>query len=304
MATDSIASSRRHFHLGLLSLSVEATVDPRRFEAWIPQTGQAEDRPPAATLWVGGSDTRSSLGGPGRHVPGGVAVWVDENAGRASLLGPAGHSELDLRELWGRVTPRDGAGEVGSLLSAGTGLLLGRAGVVLMGASAVVDVSGGGWLIVGSRESRSPLTRAFVRDGCEFVSDDQLLLRPARRSAGSILIESWHRSVQSETTASAGGELPASAWRSIAPLRGIVLSRAAPDGRSRPWKVVSRDRALATMVDASPYLDCDPAVSGALLEVLGSCASRPAVEAAVAGEGERGRGGPLAKLAEAIDGIL
>jgi hypothetical protein len=304
MSLESFHKNRRHYHLGLLSLSVEATVDPHRFEAWLPQTGQAADRPPAATLWVGGSDTRNTLGGPGRHVAGGVSVWVDDTVGRASLLGPAGHSELDLRELWGKVTPRAGAGEVGPLLSAGTGLLLGRAGVVLMSASAVVDVSGGGWLIVGSQESRSLLSRAFVRDGCEFVSDDQLLLRPARRSVGSILLESWHRSPRRETSSKSAADLPASAWRPVAPLRGVILSRTGVDSRSRPWKVAARDRALATLVDASPYVDCDTAVSGALMELLGSCCARPAVEAVVSGEGERGRGRPLSRLAEAIDDIL
>jgi hypothetical protein len=304
MDTSDSSSARRHYQLGLLALSIEPTVPRERFEGWLPRTMNALDAPSAATLWVGGADTRDKLDGPGRLVAGGVALWVDGAADRASLLAPAGHSEIDLRDRWGRLTPKDGAGELGPLLSAGAGLLLGRAGSALLSASAIIDAIGGGWLILGSRELRSAMTRAFVRDGCDYVSDDQLLVRYARHQPGILLLESWHRDARRHDAIAADAELPVRKWKPVAALRGILVARAATSARSRPWKTAARDHTFATLIDSAPYVDCDPGTAGPIRELLASCLSRPLIDATGPGVEEGGRGGSLAKLSAVLDGLL
>ena len=230
--TKTIAPSLTRYQLGPLTLTVPGSSVPReRFLRWLPRTSLAGDLNGLVDLWVGKAEKREPSAGSARVVAGGVAVWSVESTSRASLLCPAGHAELDLIERWGRVSPSETTGDasnkaandIGPLLSVCAALLLGRAGVVLANASAIVDITGGGWLIVGQREERSQLVRDFVRDGCEYVSDDQVLIRGARHQAGMLLIESWHRVSGTEDGAGNDGVLPAEKWKPLAQLRGILL---------------------------------------------------------------------------------
>ena len=72
-------------------------------------------------------------------------------------------------------------------------------------------------MIVGPREDRSTLVNAFALDGCDYVSDDQVVVRRAHHQAGVIAMESWHRQ-------RAG--LPPENWKPVTQLRGVILARA------------------------------------------------------------------------------
>jgi len=308
MAQDRDGPDRTKYSLGPLVLTVESSVRRERFERWLPRTSLASDAHGLADLWVGASDKRDPSVGTARLVAGGVAVWVAETSSRASLLCPAGHAELDLTERWGRVCPSaasiDGANEnafdLGPLLNVCAALLLGRAGVVMASASAVIDMTGGGWVIVGPPDERSRLVREFVRDGCDYVSDDQVLIRGARHQAGMLLVESWHRSARAE----AESALPTEKWKPLAQLRGLMLTRSVASRTPLAWRTVTRDQALASLIDACPYLSSDGAMTNPLRELLASCVTRPAIAAILSRTGGHSSEGVMKRLAEAIDEIL
>src|ERR1019366_8393403 len=139
------------------------------------------------------------------------------------------------------------------------------------------------------------LVRAFADDGCDYVSDDQVVVRNARHQAGLIAIESWHRHRD---------PLPPEKWKPVARLRGMLLARSVVTRARLPWRQASRDQALASMLDASPHLSSDPCTEAPLREMLASCTARPAIAALMT----RGRltppGGASRQLASAIDAML
>jgi hypothetical protein len=293
---------RRRYRLGMLTLVTEASVPATRFEAWLPRTGDAGDLPPAIALWVGGSEKREAHRGSAPLVTRGVALWVEDKSDHASLLCPAGHAELDLEERWGSVSPRDGTSDLGALLSASTAILMGRAGAVLMDASAIIDSSGGGWMVIGPREDRSTLVHAFVRDGFDYVSDDQLVVRGAYHQAGLVVLESWHRpTARARQPATA---LPRGKWRAMAQFRGVLLARTISSRTPLPWRAVTREQTLASLVDASPHLHSDPVMVDALHALLASCAARPAFAVLSDRELDYPSGNAVRQLASAIDSIM
>jgi hypothetical protein len=278
---------RKQYRLGMLTLVTETSVPMTRFEAWLPLTGDSGDYPPAISLWVGGSAKRETRSGSAPLVTRGVALWIEDKSDHASLLSPAGHAELDLEERWGSISPRDGTSDLGALLSASTAILMGRAGAVLMDASAIIDASGGGWMVVGPREDRSTLVHAFVRDGFDYVSDDQLVVRGAHHQAGLVVLESWHRPTARARQPAA--ELPRGKWRAMAQLRGVLFART----------ISSR----TPLVDASPHLHSDPVMVDALRALLASCAARPAFAVLSDRERDYPSGNAVRQLAGAIDSI-
>lgn len=288
-------SGRKQYRLGLLTIVAEPTVSPTRFEGWLPRTAELVEHPAEAELWLGGPETRETPIGSAKLVPGGVAVWVDESAGRASLRSPAGHAELDLAERWGRVSPRDGTSELNALLNVSAAILMGRAGAALVDASAIIDPSGGGWMIVGPRENRSALVEAFSREGCDYVSDDQVVVRKAHHQDGVIAMESWHRHRDA---------LPAENWKPVVPLRGLLLARTIVTQTPLPWRAASRDQALASLLDASPHLASDPGTEQPLREMLASCTARPSITALISKGRVTPPGGALRQLASAVDSLL
>ena len=288
-------SGRKQYRLGLLTLVAESTVPATRFEGWLPRTAESVEHPAEAELWLGGPEKRDAPSGSSRLVPGGVAVWIDETAARASLRSPAGHAELDLAERWGRVSPRDGTSELHALLNVSAAILMGRAGAALVDASAIIDTSGGGWMIVGPREDRSALVQAFANEGCDFVSDDQVVVRKAHHQDGVIAMESWHRHRD---------PLPVKNWKPVAPLRGMLLARAIVTRTPLPWRAASRDQALASLLDASPHLASDPGTEQPLREMLASCTARPSITALISRDRATPPGGAMRQLAAAVDAML
>lgn len=294
MPARELPSGSKQYRLGLLTLVAESSVAAPRFERWLPRTFDSAANPAEAELWLGGSEKRETASGASRSLPGGVAVWVDETASRASLRSPAGHAELDLGDRWGRVSPRDGTAELHALLSASAAILMGRVGAALVDASAIIDASGGGWMIVGPREDRSALVRAFADDGCDYVSDDQVVVRNARHQAGLIAIESWHRH---------SDPLPPEKWKPVARLRGMLLARTVVTRTPLPWRQASRDQALASLLDASPHLSSDPGTEAPLRDMLASCTARPAISALLSRGNPTPPGGASRQLSSAVDAI-
>jgi hypothetical protein len=285
----------KQYRLGLLTLVAEPSVPAARFESWLPRAAEVRGQRAEIEIWLGDSEKRETAGGSSRLVSGGVAVWIDETARRASLRSPTGFAELDLGERWGQVTPRDGTSELHSLLTVSCAILFGRAGAAMVDASAIVDLSGGGWLIVGPREDRAALVSAFVADGCDYVSDDQVVVRRATHQAGLIVIESWHR---------ATGALAPERWTPVAQLRGVLLARGLVTKAPMPWRQASRDQTLASLCDASPHLHTDPATVEPLRELLASCAARPVITALLNRDRATPPGGAVKQLQSAVDAML
>ena len=280
----------------MLTLVADPAVPRGRFERWLPRTGDSGGQPAEVELWLGGTDNRRDTpSGSTRLVPGGVAVWIDEPSGKAALRSPAGHAELDLGERWGRITPRDGTSELHGLLNACCAILMGRAGAVLVDASTIIDATGGGWMIVGPRDDRSALVRSFAAEGCEYVSDDQVIVRNARNQPGVLVLESWHRP---------RGELPPEKWKPVAPLRGVLLARAIVTKTPLPWRAAAREQALASVLDSSPHLVSDPGTEELLRELLAACATRPAITALMSRDRPTPPGGAARQLAAAVDSLL
>jgi hypothetical protein len=279
----------------MLTLVADPSVPRARFEDWLPRTSDASGQPAEVEIWLGGSERRDSPSGSTRLVPGGVAVWMDEASGKASLRSPAGHAELDLGERWGRITPRDGTGDLHGLLNASAAILMGRAGAVLVDASSIIDATGGGWLIVGPRDDRSALVKSFAAEGCEYVSDDQVVVRRARNQPGVVVVESWHRRRV---------PLPPEKWKPVAPLRGVLLARAIVTRTPLPWRAAAREQTLASILDASPHLASDPGTEGLLRELLALCTTRPAITALLSRERPTPPGGAVRQLGAAVDSLL
>ncbi len=304
MTQNDLSLGRKECRLGLLTLVTESAAYFKRIESWLPRAGSSTDYPSSAELWVGGAETRSTVRGSARVLPGGVALWVNNTSDHVSLLSPAGQAELDLNDRWGRVSPRDSAGDLGALLGAAVALLLARAGVALLNASALIDTSGGGWLILGAPEVRTKLVRAFVNDGCDFVSDDQVAVRSAHHQSGVVILESWHRSVPHAGRAPAQPELPSERWRPTAQLRGVLLARSIVSRTPLAWRAATPEQALGSLIDAVPHLDSDSVTAEPLRELLASCATRLAIFALFNRERDIAGGNALRELANAIDGIL
>jgi hypothetical protein len=284
----------------MMTIAVETPALVPLVEAWLPRASDASDHPSAATLWVG--ETRAAefkTAGIGR-VARGVAVWIDGKFDQAVVITPSGRAELDLGARWGAVVPRNATVDVGPLLTASASLLLGRGGIVLIEASMIIDTSGGGWIIVGSPAERSALLHAFVRDGCFYVSDSKVALRMARHQPGLIIGESWH----SSSTADSRVQPPLERWKPMAQLRGVLLAQAIVSRTPLPWRSATKDQTFASLMDSSPHLPTDPAMTEPLRELLAVCASRIAITAFVQRSGEHAPGNALRQLANAIDASL
>jgi hypothetical protein len=295
---------RREYRLGLLNIVTESTVFAKRIENWLPRTGGSTDYPSSAELWVGGAETQSKIRGSARVIYGGVALWMNDGEDHASLLSPAGHAELDLSERWGRVSPADTASGLSALLSASAAILMARAGVALLNASAIIDTSGGGWLILGPREARAKVVRAFVSDGCDFVSDDQLAVRYAHHQSGLVILESWHRTASSSSGLPGEMELPPERWKPTAQLRGVLLARSIVSRTPLAWRGVTREHALESLIDAVPHFNSDSVTTDPLRELMASCATHLTIVALLNRERDFVSGGAVRDLASAIDGIL
>lgn len=275
---------RRHFRLGPLGLVADSGEEFERIQSWLPQASLPTEHAPAAAIWISKLPQPKDVVGKPIFDSGGIAVWIDEAQDRATAIGRTTHAEIDLREKSGRVHAGTDNAELEQLLTLTVRLLLGRVGCLLADATAIVEPSGGAWIILGAAEARTALACGFVFDGCQFVSDGQLLLRRAHQDPSRIVVESWHRTPASAEAARrpSRGErtLTPDVWCPLAPLKGVVVVRR-PDEMAHRWELAKHHETFSAFAVATPVLERDRAVVEHLQGLLTSCSQLPSVNAPI-----------------------
>lgn len=300
-------SGRRHYRLGPLALVAEPNVAPELVDAIVPRTSSPTESSPAAAMWLSRSPRPLTPGAPASAMLGGVAVWVDESAERATVIGKVGHATVDLRNRWARLDPGTDREDAIRLFDATTALILGRARYVLVDASAVIDVTGNGWLLVGDAKARTALLNAFVEDGFSFVSDGSSLLRRAHHQPETIVVESWHRGTVAGDSPAAGGDAepdPGSRWRPVARVQGVVLAHDVGSSRVTPWHGALRTDVEKAVSQAGWITRADEHGREYLHGVLMANAARPCVRACFDASAPAQSVKPMRALSNALEEML
>jgi hypothetical protein len=227
---------------------------------------------------------------------GGVRAWTDTPvAGETLLMNGARtvHAVVDrnARRAMIRVIPaleeseRD---DVRVAFGLAVTLLIGHVGHAVVHAAAVVAPNGGAWLLAGdSRAGKSSTTAALVAAGWDYLSDDSVVLSPARSGDPSgISVEGWRSGfsldrgwrdgvstgdrVETEANAIGGGK-----WRPAAPLAGVLFPRV---DASSPTALgaISQANAFVELVRQSPWLLADRGSAPAVAALLCHAAVMPA----------------------------
>ena len=279
---------RRHFRLGPLGLIADTAEEFERIQTWLPQASLPTEHAPAAAIWISKMQPPKDVVGKPMFDSDGIAVWIDEHHERATAIGMTAHAEIDLREKSGRVHAGTDDVELENLLTLTVRLLLGRAGCLLVDASAIVEPDGGAWMILGAPKARTALACGFVFDGCQFVSDGQLLLRRAHQQPSRIVVESWHRS-HAHAHANDGATrrpsrgartLTPDVWCPLAPLTGVVVAHRRVDATHR-WERAKNHETFGAFAVATPLLERDSGVVEYLHGMLATCSELPSVNAPV-----------------------
>jgi hypothetical protein len=275
---------RRHFRLGPLGLIIDSADEFARIQSWLPQASLPTEHAPAAAVWVSKMQAPRDVVGKPLFDADGIAVWIDEQHERATAIGETAHAEIDLQEKSGRVYAGTDDGELEQMLTLTVRLLLGRAGCLLVDASAIVEPDGSAWMILGTPKARSALACGFVFDGCQFVSDGQLLLRRAHQEPSRIVVESWHRTASPAGTArrSTRGArtLTPDVWCPLARLKGVVVAQRRT-GTALSWARAKPQDALGALAEGAPLIERDSGVVAYLHGLLTSCSQLPVVNAPV-----------------------
>jgi hypothetical protein len=275
---------RRHFRLGPLGLIADTGEEFARIQSWLPQASLPTEHAPAAAVWISKLPPPKDVVGKPLFDSDGIAVWIDEHHERATAIGMTAHAEIDLREKSGRVHAGTDDAELEQLLTLTVRLLLGRVGCLLVDATAIVEPDGGAWMILGAPKARTALACGFVFDGCQFVSDGQLLLRRAHQEPERIVVESWHRMHASDGATrrpSRGARtLTPEVWCPLAPLKGVVVAHL--EGEAAPrWERAKNHETFSAFALATPLLERDSGVVEYLHGLLTSCSQLPSVNAPV-----------------------
>jgi hypothetical protein len=218
-----------------------------------------------------------------------VRAWPEDRQGvvlRGGLAASGGIVSLDTRRARLCVDPArepEAAGDVYSMLTVATALLLAGLGRALVHAAAVVHPDGGAWLLVGdARSGKSTTCATLVSAGWGYLSDDQVVLE-AREDG--VQVEGWLRPFHLDF--GEGGEptglrreippaeLGLEGWRRSAPLAGVILPAVFPREPTLLTPIVAAD-ALAGLVRQSPWLLACPDTAATTLAVLRRAAERGA----------------------------
>ncbi len=271
---------------GVLLLEVERDLLPL-VESWLP-LALADSLPPNTgsariALRVGAADHVGQGVGPPTLVLGSVAGWVDEAGQIVLLRGTAGDCKGVVRLGEGRAELR-GTGDLYSMLTLASALLLGRSGRALVHAAAAVAPDGGAWLLVGdARSGKSTTCASLVTLGWDYLTDDQLVLSD---SEGAVVATGWLRPFHLDEGWATGqatglrrtvlaGWLGPGRWRPSAPVAGLLLPLVEPE---RPTQLtpLSPAEALAGLVRQSPWLLADRVAATTVLGILRGAAGHPA----------------------------
>jgi hypothetical protein len=170
------------------------------------------------------------------------------------------------------------------MLTIAAALLLGRADRLLMHSAAVVDPSGGAWLLTGdARSGKSTSTANLIRAGWSWLSDDQVVLGCV---GGDLVVEGWPRPFHLDTGWEDGSPTGLRAtvdadsfgsgrWRRSAPLAGLLFPEVQAKSNTALMPV-SRAEALTRLLRQSPWLLADRASAPSLLGLLERTAVSPA----------------------------
>jgi len=252
-----------------------------------PDAGPAPELTP--TMRVSGISTWVDVPAPGlslvRNERGSVQGSVDRGARRASLrVGP------DLTS--------DERADAGVALGIAVTLLAGHVGHCVVHAGAVIPPGGAAWLLVGDAHSgKSTTTAALAAAGWDYLSDDSVMLSPLPRER--VLVEGWRRGFRLDGVAIADDTLAGGAWRSSAPLAGVLFPVVRADERTR-LEPIRRSDAFAALVRQSPWLLADRGSSPQCASLLAHATEMPCARLVLGRDSHR-RG---ARLAEVLAGII
>jgi len=221
-----------------------------------------------------------------------VEVRLDDHEDRALLRGTTGATGIvDLASLVTRIdadidvngSVRD---EVYSMLTVSSALLLGRLGCALVHAGAVVAPNGGSWLVVGdARSGKSTTCVSLVMSGCDYLSDDQVVLAP-RQGCSAVerwlrplhLDEGWEQGVPSgERRTLQPSELGPGSWRRTARVAGVFVTRVEADQPTQVSTIASSE-AFTALVRQSPWLMADRAAAQSAVDLLSAVCRLPHFE--------------------------
>jgi hypothetical protein len=252
--------------------------------------------------------------GPVLLTLGSAVARAGQHPDQVSITGAgSAAASLDLAQSAGRISvwadPGDGvtARDVYSMLTICAALLLGRCGRAMVHAAGLVDPGGRGWLLAGDAQAgKTTTTLSLIREGWDFLSDDQLVLHHSPDD-GNVMMEGWLRTFH-----------PDEQWQSDVPSgrRTTLHPRLAGPGRPRSmaelggilFPQVVRDEptclvpvapapALALLIRQSPWLLADRTAAPTLLRCLQAAANFPAYRLQL-GLDTFGRGRRLADLLE------
>jgi hypothetical protein len=215
---------------------------------------------------------------------GGVSAHVTAKA--AHLDGSAGlRGEVDLEALRAFVAldVARGAADMHGGLTLAAALLIGRLGRALVHAAALVDPSGGGWLLVGDSHSGKTTTCAtLLTAGWRYVADDQIVLAPC---VEGLVAEGWPREAHLDpgwrdgqlTSTRVGvdlGLVRPEAWAPQVVVKGVLFPSIAADRPTHLVPVAPAD-ALGRVIRQSPWLLADRSVAPNALALLTTAAAGP-----------------------------
>jgi hypothetical protein len=284
-------------------LAVEACHDlaPLLRSSWLPQDLPRTMSQASALIQV----SRENASPPPPDEPptltlGTASLWISATGDSGVLAASGGcWGSLDLPRLRAHLrVPSDGpptaavAGDLYSMLTISAALLLGRSGCCLLHAAGVVSPAalrggnGEAWLLVGdARAGKSTTSVNLITRGWNYLSDDQVILRPGS-AAGPIMVEGWLRPFHLDE--GWGSDIPLRRRRTVQAARlgpgrrirtaalGALLFPRVSAAEATGLTPARPTVAMAGLIRQSPWLLADPGAARGLLDLLRRAASVPA----------------------------
>lgn len=310
----------------LMDGSLAVVVDPAVWDAvepWIPRfpeaaaegteararlrvvPGAAEDAPPGSRPDI---DLRGVLGWV---LPGGVIRLHGPGGGVTGSIDPA-RGDAEIRLLLDRANDDQGSVELAAALTLASAFLLGRLGRTLVHAGAVVAADGRAWLLVGGTFSGKTTTCLnLIRSGLDYLSDDHVVLGG---DEGGLRVEGWPRRFNLDLGYGSGESqgvrrrMDPSGFgpgrcRAAAVLGGLLFPRV-DAGADTAARAAHPARALARLLQQSPWLLADRVAAPSLLSLLREAARKPGFDLCLGLDCYADPARLRAVLAPIMDGIV
>lgn len=224
---------------------------------------------------------------------GAASAWVDDTTERVRLhdVATGCSGTIDLASRRAELCTADelsNPAAVGwalySMLNISAAFLLGRVKRALVHAGAVVAPGGSALLLVGdSRAGKSTTCVNLITQGWDYLSDDQVVLREVD---ARVRVDGWLRTFHLDHGWSAGhpvgdrgdvvpSTLGPGAWRSSAPLGGLLFPRVEADLPTSLLPLSPAD-ALGMLIRQTPWLLSDRGAAPGVLLLLQRTVRYPA----------------------------